>query len=837
VVYVLGVGVLPAQFNAILHAQRLPPDWVAAVLDGRGVIAGRTLRAEKFVGHPATPALVAAIRGEGEGAAQLETLEGWLTSTFFTRSAVSGWSIAIGVPRVAAQTEWTRPLALLALGVVVLFAIGLSLAWLIGGQIARSVAALIAPATGLGSGAVVPPLRLMVKEAAAVGWAIERAAQLLRERAAALAVRAAELREAHRRARFGTWHWDLESNAVDTSDSIPEIYGRPVPDFPAQRGTVLTEASWQKVAEAAQTALDTGVGYDLELEVNHGAGHTIWVRAQCEVVRNATGRATGLRGTIQDISTARQKEEALRDSERGAHAAAQQAEAERRRLDAVLEAVPVAIVVADAGGAMLQSNALHRSLWGAGEPAPESIQDYGAWQGWWADEGAHHGRRLQAQDWAMSRALSGVEVHRQLVEIETFHTPPERRIVMVSGAPVRDGEGHIIGGVIAQMDVTDRVRAERALQQADRRKDEFLATLAHELRNPLAPIGAAAEILARGGADAERVRRTGAIIARQVRHLTALVEDLLDVSRVTRGLVTLDKVRLDANRVVGDAVEQVRPLIETRGHRLDIATAAAPAPILGDQKRLVQVVTNLLNNAAKFTPEGGVIRLAVSQDDHFVCLTVSDNGIGMTPELVASAFDLFAQGERATDRSRTGLGIGLALVKSLVSMHGGTVRAESAGPGQGSRFVVQLPRAAEPAAGAVPQSTANGIARAAAPLTVLVVDDNVDAAQMLGMFIETLGYEVLIEYGSQAALERARAVRPDVCLLDIGLPEMDGNELARRLRAMPETAGATLVAVTGYGQRHERERSFAAGFDEHMIKPVEMERLAALLAKVRAKPH
>jgi len=373
----------------------------------------------------------------------------------------------------------------------------------------------------------------------------------------------------------------------------------------------------------------------------------------------------------------------------------------------------------------------------------------------------------------------------------------------------------------------------KCLQEADRRKDEFLAMLAHELRNPLAPIGAAAELLQRARLDENRVRATSAVIGRQVRHMTGLIDDLLDVSRVTRGLIELDKAALDIRHVVNEAVEQVSPLIRSRGHELTIRLAPQTATVKGDKKRLVQVLANVLNNAAKYTAEGGHLELHTSVRDQNVLIEVTDDGIGMTPDTARHAFDLFAQAERSSDRSSGGLGLGLALVKSLVELHGGTVTCRSSGLGEGSTFSIRLPllATAMQTAPRVTSENAETVASAAS-LKILVVDDNVDAAAMLKLLLESMGHDVMVEHGSLRALEQARLYKPQVCLVDIGLPEIDGNEVARRLRAQPENAGAMLIAVTGYGQESDRASTLAAGFGHHLVKPVDTERLGAILAAI-----
>jgi CheY-like chemotaxis protein/two-component sensor histidine kinase len=312
--------------------------------------------------------------------------------------------------------------------------------------------------------------------------------------------------------------------------------------------------------------------------------------------------------------------------------------------------------------------------------------------------------------------------------------------------------------------------------------------------------------------------------------MTSLVDDLLDVSRVTRGLVSLSTQVLDLKRVIDDAAEQIRPLVTARRHRLVIDLPSTPAHVKGDHKRLVQVVANLLGNATKYTPEGGTIELRLEQDGADWVLTVSDDGIGMEAALVEHVFDLFTQAERTPDRSQGGLGLGLALVKSLVELHGGSVRAYSPGLSKGSTFTLRLPRFTQDAALAAPPTLPASQIPGADPLRILMVDDNVDGVHTLAMFLRSAGHRVEVAYSAGDALELARLTVPDVCLLDIGLPDFDGNELARRLRLLPQAAGATLVAMTGYGRQQDRENSMAAGFDYYLVKPVNTTQLSDILA-------
>jgi PAS domain S-box-containing protein len=383
-------------------------------------------------------------------------------------------------------------------------------------------------------------------------------------------------------------------------------------------------------------------------------------------------------------------------------------------------------------------------------------------------------------------------------------------------------------------DISSRKRSEDELRQADRRKDEFLAMLAHELRNPLAPIATAAEILKMGRLDDKRVRDTSAIIARQVDHMTSLVNDLLDVSRVTRGLVTLEQRPVDLKVVVDDAVEQVRPMLEARRQRLTVQLAAEPAYVQGDKVRLVQIIANLLNNAAKYTPQQGTIQMAIEVAQNEVELGVSDNGIGIAPELLPDIFGLFAQGERSADRSQGGLGLGLALVKSIVELHGGTVAAKSAGVGKGSQFTIRLPRLTATDDRRDLRHPAAMRHSPAGQLHVMIVDDNRDAAQTLAELLESYGYTVSVAHDAPTALEQAAANAPQAFILDIGLPDMDGYALARELQTFPDTERAVFIALTGYGRDHDREQSTAARFDHHLMKPVDTPRLCALLAESTA---
>jgi CheY-like chemotaxis protein len=379
------------------------------------------------------------------------------------------------------------------------------------------------------------------------------------------------------------------------------------------------------------------------------------------------------------------------------------------------------------------------------------------------------------------------------------------------------------------MDVTERKEMEEALREADRRKDEFLAMLAHELRNPLAPIRTASEILLRAPADEAPAQLAVATIQRQVTLLTRLVDDLLDVSRITQGHIELQRHPIDLASAIAQAVETIEPQLREKQHRLSVVTATGHEPLYvnGDFARLVQCVGNVLSNAAKFTDPGGEISVRTRAESPAAVIEVADNGAGITPELLPRIFDLFVQSDRTLDRAQGGLGIGLAVVKRLVEMHGGEVAAESPGPGQGATFTIRLPRVARPQA-----RSPEAAAFRASPRRVLVVDDNADAADSLAALLKLQGHETQAVYSGHEALERIESFRPHVALIDIGLPRMNGYELAQRLRARPDPAELRLVAITGYGQVEDRARAQAAGFDDHLVKPVDLRVLERAIAGI-----
>ncbi|MGZ5018518.1 MAG: hybrid sensor histidine kinase/response regulator [Methylobacter sp.] len=596
---------------------------------------------------------------------------------------------------------------------------------------------------------------------------------------------------------------NVRSNTLEWSAENYRIFGVP-------QGTPQTYESFldsvhpddrEMVDKAWKEALN-GKPYDISHRII-ADGKIKWVREQAELEFNENGALLGGFGTTEDITDIKGAQEALQH--------------ERAFLRQVIDAAPSLIFVKDREGRFLLGNEAMAKCYGT---SPENL--IGLTDGNFNPNADEVGRIHQDDLDVISTCQP-----KQIPEEKVTHADGSVHWYSTVKIPlIEDGNCDRLLGVAA--DITDRKRAEKALRLADRRKDEFLAMLAHELRNPLAPISNAEEILKLTDLEPAQIARCTGMINRQVKHLTRLVDDLLDVSRISRGLVELKKEPLEIRDFILPAVETCQPLIDARRHNFSLALPPEPVWVEGDRIRLTQVVSNLINNAAKYTEEGGHIELSVEASDREVGIQVSDNGSGIDPADLSHLFDLFYQADRNIDRAQGGLGIGLSLVHNLVAKHGGNVQAFSAGRGQGSEFVVRLPRLIHSPSTA--PMTAAPLAPSSNKRRILVVDDNRDVAESLALLLESEGHQVLTAFDGISALETARIERPDIILMDIGLPGMDGYAVAQALRQNHELERTMLIALTGYGQPDDRKKSSASGFDEHLVKPVDIEKLRKLLA-------
>jgi PAS domain S-box-containing protein len=421
------------------------------------------------------------------------------------------------------------------------------------------------------------------------------------------------------------------------------------------------------------------------------------------------------------------------------------------------------------------------------------------------------------------KALNGESVD---VELEIHYEKLGRHFIRFGYEPELDDAGNVVGFVAAIQNVSDRRKIEEELRERDRRKDEFLATLAHELRNPLAPMRYALELFRAGGDPADLMRAHG-VLDRQLRQLVKLIDDLLDVSRITRGRLEIDTDIIELRQVIAAAVEATPFATDTARQTLTVSLPDDTVHLRGDSMRLAQVFLNLLNNAAKYTPPGGHVELSATAADGEVTITVSDSGVGIPSAMLGRIFDMFVQVDSTREQVQGGLGIGLTLVRQLIELHGGTIEAHSDGENRGSRFIVRLPVAAAPE---TPTRVGDAASARVTTRRILIADDNADAAELLEMWLKMAGHEVRSAQDGEAALIVAETMQPDVLLLDIGMPKVSGYEVARRIREKPWGSRAMLIALTGWGQEEDLRRSREAGFDHHLTKPVDPSAIDALIA-------
>ncbi len=654
-------------------------------------------------------------------------------------------------------------------------------------------------------GVVVDAFNNMLEEVDTHSRALEASNRALTEEVevhkstqAALDLATARLESTLAAAEIGTWLWDIEKNDFTADRNLTALYGldeRALDGSPELHYRHIHSEDLEAVKKSERVALSTGALASTEFRVRLANGTEKWMARRGKVQLDEHGKAVFMSGLLIDITAQKEAEKALRTSE--------------RLYRAIGESINYGVWVGDRQGRNVYASESFLRLIGFTQ---EQCSNLG-----WAE--ALHPDDVQETIEAWHEAVrTGAVWYR---EYRVRGRDGQYHAVLAQGVPIRGEDGEISGWAGINLDISRLKATEEALRLADRRKDEFLAILAHELRNPLAPVRHAVKVLESKSLKEAQDQWARDVISRQVRRMALLLDDLLDVSRITQNRLDLKKEKVSLNSVIEAAVETARPLIDSKQHRLNIDLPSEPIMLMVDPLRVSQSLSNLLTNSAKYMDEGGQIILRVTLSPGEITLSVKDTGIGLEPESLSGLFEMFSQVNSAMARSEGGLGIGLALVKGLIGLHGGTIDARSTGTGLGSEFTIHLPRSI-----VVPMGEENEEKRPAPPnqaagQRVLLADDNRDAADSLALLLEMNGHSVIVGYSGEEALQLARKSVPSAMILDIGMPDMTGYEVARRVRAERWGRDIYLIAVTGWGQMEDKARAIASGFDHHLTKPVD----------------
>jgi PAS domain S-box-containing protein len=845
--YTLVLSVPPALLDQLIRSAVNAPGLRVVLVDRRGIVVATNEAAASRMGDKATPMPIAS--GSAAGHYEMRVRDGTIVRGAYAVSGNNGFVVRVSLPLQGgfspARGTFVGWVALVLAALIA----SVLLATLMGRRLVQPLRELAQRAQGGEPPSDGPPSGMAEIDALAqalrAGADAER--QKLEEHVLRVMAQQQEELVKQSEARLkrvldqlfvfvGLLDLDgrlVECNAIPLRRAgIPssDVIGKP---FWECHWWIHDDAVAQQVRQAAQLAAQGEIAR-FDVPGRFASGELLMVDLQLAPLRDEAGRITNVIASGVDVEA---RVAALRELERSQAEAIESArrfDAEHRMLQATLEAAPVGIAVADPQCQLLQINQAGAELLGIASAANRSAASQSL-RAWKHASGIHEAVPLLPDQWPLQRALVQRRPVTGIVDIAPADGAVRRRTVLFSAAPVLDAAGEVIAGVLVQVDITKRVQAEAALRRADRQKDEFLATLAHELRNPLAPIRTAVELIRRSNPADTTVQRARIIIERQVLHLSRLVDDLLDVSRISFGTIELRQETLDLGSAAMSAVESIGATVEAAGMTLEQQAGQSPVLVRGDATRLVQCILNLLNNAVKFTPRGGHIALRVGQEGPMAVVEVSDNGNGILSDNLERIFELFVQEQPSGVGGNTGLGIGLALTRKLVELHGGTVRAASAGLGQGSTFRIELPAVAAVPAGHLAEAATTRALKGAGT-RVLVVDDNRDAADTLGEMLAMSGFIVTIEYSGEAAVRAVERDVPDAVLLDIGLPDIDGYEVCGRIRHSGVSRQPVLLALTGWGQDKDRDRATAAGFNGHLTKPAEPDRVIALLQELLAAP-